>query len=180
MYKLIIILNFLLVSCVFSQQNPFGEDKSKNTDVNPQEETKKTELTVAQIHPDGILYGAEIDPNKQVMQIKDVFSAIDKYIGNVIVVEGIISESCRAGGCWIVIKEGDMEIRALTRHKFVLPLDQPVGVKAVVEGEFDVKEITEDQAKHFAEESGDMKKAEEIKGSQTMYRIIATGIKILN
>jgi len=47
----------------------------------------------------------------------------------------------------------------------------------VVQGEFELKEITEEQAKHFAEESG--KSTENIKGPQKLYRIKAAGIKIL-
>ncbi|HMT11974.1 MAG TPA: hypothetical protein PKA39_10175 [Ignavibacteria bacterium] len=49
--------------------------------------------------------------------------------------------------------------------------------RMMVEGVFSVKEITEDQAKHFAEESG--KDPSTISGPQKMYRITATGIKIL-
>jgi hypothetical protein len=56
-------------------------------------------------------------------------------------------------------------------------MDLSKNFKAVIEGEFAVKEITEDQAKHFAEESG--KPTDGIVGPQKMYRIKATGIKVL-
>lgn len=75
-----------------------------------------------------------------------------------------------------MISDGKNEIRAMTLHKFFLPKELK-NVKAVVHGEFEVKEITEEQAKHFAEESG--KSTEDIKGPQKLYRVKAVGIKIL-
>lgn len=176
--KLIIVL-ILSVSFLYSQQNTFGNDNNKKESKEEKSAVEhKTEVPITIV--DEVLYGEEIDQSQGTLQVKDVITNVEKYKGTNIVVEGIISESCRSGGCWVVLQDGEYEIRALTQHKFVLPLDQPVGVKAIVQGKFDVKEITEDQAKHYAEESGDMKKAEEIKGPQIMYRIKATGIKILN
>lgn len=129
---------------------------------------------------DGTLYGADINAGTTVLHVKDIFADISGYEGKTVVVEGTISEVCKVGGCWTVITDGQNEIRALTQHKFIIPKDMDVSknYKAVIEGEFAVKEITEEQAKHFAEESG--KPTDGISGPQKMYRIKATGIKILN
>lgn len=128
---------------------------------------------------DGTLYGNDITPSSSILQVKDIFADLSSFEGKTIVVEGTISEVCKAGGCWTVITDGTNYIRALTLHKFIIPKDMDVSknYKAVIEGEFAVKEITEDQAKHFAEESG--KPTDGIVGPQKMYRIKATGIKIL-
>lgn len=125
---------------------------------------------------DGVLYGQEIDAAIPVMTIGEIYSELNSYQNRLVVVQGDITEVCQNMGCWTMISDGKNEIRAMTLHKFFLPKDLK-NVKAVVQGEFEVKEITEEQAKHFAVESG--KSTENIKGPQTMYRIKAAGVKIL-
>jgi hypothetical protein len=127
---------------------------------------------------DGTLYGTDINADQKVLTVTDIFADLKGYEGKIVVVQGDMSEICRSGGCWTIVTDGTNYIRALTLHKFILPKEMDItNKKAVIEGEFAVKEITEEQAKHFAEESG--KDPNEVKGPQTMYRIKATGIKIL-
>ncbi len=125
---------------------------------------------------DGMLYGEDIDATVTVLKISDIYENLDSYQNKLVVVEGNVTEVCQNMGCWTMISDGTNEIRAMTLHKFFLPKDMK-NVKAVVQGEFEVKEITEEQAKHFAEESG--KSSDNIKGPQKLYRIKAAGIKIL-
>ena len=129
---------------------------------------------------DGTLYGGDIDATEQVLKISDIFANLEFYQNKKVVVEGTLSEVCQEMGCWTVLTDGTNDIRAMTLHKYFLPKDLQNGIKVVVEGEFETKEITEEQAKHFAEESKNPKvKAEDIKGPQKMYRIKASGIKVL-
>lgn len=127
---------------------------------------------------DGTLYGADINPDAKILSVTDIFADLSGFEGKKVVVKGSMTEICRAAGCWTVVTDGQNYIRAMTLHKFLMPKDMDItNKKAVIEGEFAVKEITEEQAKHFAEESG--KDPSTITGSQKMYRITATGIKIL-
>jgi hypothetical protein len=129
---------------------------------------------------DGILYGSDIDAAQQVIKISDIFADLDAYQNKKVVVEGTLSEVCQEMGCWTILTDGTNEIRAMTLHKYFLPKDLQSGLKVVVEGEFETKEITEEQAKHFAEESKNPKvKPDDIKGPQKMHRIKASGIKIV-
>lgn len=125
---------------------------------------------------DGTMYGDDIDATISAVKIADIFANLDAYQNKVVVVEANVTEVCQTMGCWTMISDGTNEIRAMTLHKYFLPKDMK-NVKAVVQGEFETKEITEEQAKHLAEESG--KKTDDIKGPQKMYRIKAAGIKIL-
>lgn len=127
---------------------------------------------------DGTLYGAEINADSKILTIAEIYADTAGFSGKTVVVKGSMSELCRSGGCWTVISDGTMNIRALTLHKFIMPKEMDIAGKvAVIEGVFSVKEITEDQAKHFAEEAGTDPNL--ITGPQKMYRIMATGIKIL-
>lgn len=127
---------------------------------------------------DGTLYGADITAGATILTVADVLQDTAVFTGKTVVVKGNMTEICREAGCWTVISDGTGTIRAMTLHKFVMPKDLDLSGKvAVVEGTFGIKEITEEQAKHFAEESG--KDPASIKGPQKMFRIVATGIKIL-
>jgi Domain of unknown function (DUF4920) len=145
------------------------------TGVYTQHDSEKVE---AKELADGTLYGTDINADYKVLTVTDIFADLKGYEGKTVVVHGDMSEICRSGGCWTIITDGKNYIRAMTLHKFILPKEMDItNKKVLIEGEFATKEITEEQAKHFAEESG--KDPNEIKGPQTMYRIKATGIKIL-
>ncbi len=127
---------------------------------------------------DGTLYGADITAGSTILTVADILADTAGYSGKTVVVKGNMAEICREAGCWTVIGDGTSYIRAMTLHKFVMPKDMDItGKVAVVEGVFAVKELTEEQARHFAEESG--KDPKTITGPQKMYRVAATGIKIL-
>lgn len=162
---LILILILGISLNINAQEDPGTKDGYK---VEPKELT------------DGTLYGSDIDATQPVLKIADIFTNADSYQNKTVVVEGTLTEVCQSMGCWTVVTDGTNEIRAQTLHKYFLPKDLPSGSKVVVAGEFEIKEITEEQAKHFAEESKNPKvKPEDIKGPQKMYRIKATGVKIL-
>ncbi len=128
---------------------------------------------------DGTLFGNDLDVAIIKVSVTDIFSNPDSYTGKTVLVEGTVSEVCQAMGCWIVITDGTNNIRVMTLHKFFMPKDLGT-VKTQVQGVFDIKEITEEQAKHFAEESKNPSvKPEDIKGPQKMYRIKTTGVKVL-
>ena len=139
---------------------------------------KDGEKVEAKELPDGTLYGADINADLKILSVADIYADTTSYSGKNVVLKGNMSEICRSGGCWTVLSDGTNSIRALTLHKFIMPKDMDItGKVAVVEGVFSIKEITEEQAKHFAEESG--KVPSTVTGPQKMYRVVATGIKIL-
>ena len=160
------ILALIVVLFIFTLQITAQDDKHEG------EKVEAKELV------DGFLYGADITSDSKILTVTDIFADLTGFEGKNVVVEGSMSEICRSAGCWTVISDGQNYIRAMTLHKFLMPKDMDItNKKAVIEGEFAVKEITEEQAKHFAEESG--KNPEDVKGPQKMYRITAKGIKIL-
>ena len=144
----------------------------------PDDMKKEGEKPVPKELTDGTLYGADITVDSKILTVADILADTAGYKGKTVVVKGNMFEICREAGCWTVISDGTNNIRAMTLHKFVMPKDLDLTNKvAVVEGVFAVKEITEEQAKHYVEEAG--KDPNTIIGPQKMYRITATGIKIL-
>lgn len=110
------------------------------------------------------------------VDVSTVLQAPDKYDGEYVRVSGRVAEVCSAKGCWINLKDWDTgrEIHV----QFTCPMEgrlipmEAKGRKAIVEGVLEITEISEEAARHFAEEGG--KTPEEIaaiKGPQRQYRI---------
>ena len=127
----------------------------------------------------GMLYGASIDPNISVVSYSDLLSGLNESNGKTVVVKGKVSEVCQAMGCWMTMDENGTVTRVKTGHEFLLPKDIS-GREAIVTGKFVISEISEDDAKHYNDESSNPKKSEDIVGPQKAYEIEASGIVILD
>jgi hypothetical protein len=166
-FKTIICL--FILALIFNYSNLSAQEEKHEGKY----EVKPTELS------DGTLYGTDIDKTLTPTVMKDIFAAPENFEKQNLVVEASIVSVCQEMGCWTVITDGTNEMRAMTLHKFFMPKDLKENSKVVVQGEFQLKEITEQQAKAYEEESG-KKSGKEIKGPQKMYMMKITGIKILN
>jgi hypothetical protein len=154
-FNMLAAVILLVTACgiSFSQDNHCeeGELKGKKTD-------------------EGILYGSDFnnDPTAEVIQVTfaDVLANPENYNGKIIKLEGNITEVCQTAGCWAMISDGEKEVRVITQHKFLLPKNCAAS-NATVEGTFKIKEITEEQARHYNDEAKNPKvKTEDITGPQ--------------
>lgn len=99
------------------------------------------------------------------VSVDKALSKPQDYEGKVIRVSGTVTEVCQSKGCWMRI--ADKKGKESLFVKFTCPVEgvlippDAVGHKATVEGELIVKEISEGEARHHAEEAG--KSVEEIK-----------------
>jgi hypothetical protein len=127
----------------------------------------------------GMLYGASFDPTIQVITYADLVKGMNESNGKTVAVKGTVREVCQAMGCWMTLNENGTITRVKTGHEFLLPKDI-AGREAMVTGKFVISEISEDDAKHYNDESPNPKKSEDIVGPQKAYEIEATGIVILD
>ncbi len=125
---------------------------------------------------EGIVYGVDFDGSGAV-EFTEVIAASEKYDGQEVTVKGYVSEICSKMGCWMVISEGDNTVRVVTMHEFLVPKGN-VGKTALISGKFKVREFSEDEEKHYNEESANPK--EEIVARDKTYEIEATGIKFVD
>ncbi len=128
---------------------------------------------------DGMLYGKDYDAEMQPMAYGELLQNAEKSNDKIVVVKGKVAEVCQAMGCWMTMTDGVTTTRATTSHNFFLPKDI-AGQEAVIFGTFKVKEISEEEARHYNEESKNPVDNESIVGPQKVYEIDAIGIKILN
>jgi hypothetical protein len=135
----------------------------------------------AQIQPSasGVVYGKVTEEGKPVAVDKlESNLKENKYEGKI---TGKVKEVCQAEGCWIRLEKADgstMMVRS-KNHAFVMPTDL-VGKTVVAEGEAEVKEVSEELRKHYAEDAGKSKKEiSKIKGSEKQIVFMANGVKVL-
>lgn len=158
----------------------YSQDDSKQMESEQMKGNHKSMEPVGVRMDDGMLYGKDYDHSMNVMTFSDLINSTADNNGKVIIVKGDISEVCQKMGCWMIMSDGTNSVRVKTLHEFFLPKDV-AGRQAVVTGTFNITEITEDEAKHYQEESNKPgQKSEEIKGTQKAFEIDAMGIKILD
>jgi hypothetical protein len=124
-------------------------------------------------------FGAPFTDAKEV-SLKDVLTDTNKFAGKTLKVKGQIADVCQAKGCWLVVTDGEREMRVKFKdYGFFVPKESS-GSKVILEGVVEKTTITEDHAKHLAGESKGGKDPSTIKGPQEVIQMTATGVEILD
>lgn len=99
--------------------------------------------------------------------------------GQTVLVRGTITDVCMKKGCWLVVTDNAGTMRVTFKdYGFFVPKDsheRTVYLQGVVKREM----IEEDVAKHYAEESKNGPKPEEITGPQSVITMVADGVMIV-
>lgn len=128
-------------------------------------------------HPAGV-FGAGVKL-PQAIRLETAAKQVKDLHGRTIRVDGFLKDVFRKKGCWTVLRDGRREVRVKFRdYAFFVPRDA-AGRRALVEGIVTAKTISEAEAKHYAEESGDPESAKKIKGPQKVLSFTAIGVEIL-
>lgn len=129
----------------------------------------------------GVVYGAPIAAGAKAISTDELAqkAATAEYAGQV---TGRVAEVCQAMGCWFKLQKSDGTTVMVKNkdHGFFLP-QSLVGKTVAVEGTAKVKEVTEAQRRHLAEDAGKSKaEIEKIKGAEKEVQLIAAGVKVLD
>lgn len=101
------------------------------------------------------------------------------FEGKQVRVDATIADVCRKKGCWMVLGEGERTVRVKFKdYAFFVPRDAS-GRRVIVQGEVKAEEISEEVARHYAEEGGEPERAAEIHGPQQVVSLVATGVEVL-
>jgi len=129
----------------------------------------------------GVVYGEQPGTDGKAISPNEVQAKMSNglFEGKI---TGKVTEVCKSMGCWIRIDKGDgssMMVKAKD-HAFFMPQNL-VGKTVVVDGTAEVKEVSEDKRKHFAEDAGKSKEEiKKIKGSVKEVQFIAKGVQVLD
>jgi len=114
--------------------------------------------------------------------VADIAARPDDFLGELVLVEGVVTAVCQKQGCWmdIVSAEGDDTIQVKVDDGVIVFPKDAAGRKVLVEGTIEKLELTQEQAieagKHMAEEAGKEFDPATITGPTTTYRIRGLGV----
>jgi len=127
--------------------------------------------------PGGEEFGAGLTL-REVTPLSEVIARPESWADRPVLVEGEVRDVCQRRGCWMVIADGEAEVRVdFQDYGFFVPKDA-AGRHAFVEGRVRRDTLSEETARHYAEESGKGDPSE-IRGPQAVVRFTATGVRLL-
>ena len=160
MKKIIITLTLMLVSTLVTAQNSSEVIRLSE----PVQETEKLEV-----------FGEKIDIESMApVTLSEIIEGESE--SSKVVLRTSIAEVCAKKGCFFIAQDGDYTARITFKdYSFFIPTDSQ-GKEVMLVGDFNVETLSEEKAKHYAEDAG--KNPETIKGEQKEYSIVATSVVI--
>jgi hypothetical protein len=113
---------------------------------------------------------------KEAVTLDEVAKAPEKHAGKAIQVTGTVSAVCLKKGCWMNLKGETPTATARITFKdygFFVPKDCS-GKAAIVEGNLEVKKLSLEERKHFAEDG----KVSVDQIPENELRLVATGVEL--
>jgi len=163
MSKILLALCFLTLSL----QSLAHKNHKVATAQKPQAKNSKTQ------------FGATMTSTEKVT-LTEAINNFDKYKDKQIVFEAVTEKVCEQSGCWMVIKDGQHQVRTLFKdYGFFVPKDI-IGKKVRVQGFMEQKKISAATLRHFKKDEG--AKFEEIKKIKTGkidYQFTADAVEII-
>ena len=127
--------------------------------------------------PAGEDYGAGLTL-EELTPLGDVVSRPELYSDRTLLVKGRIRDVCQKKGCWMVLTDGESQMRIrFADYGFFVPKDSS-GKDAYVEGRAAVEEISEKVARHYEAEASDGDPSS-VHGPQRVVSFTATGVRLV-
>lgn len=120
------------------------------------------------------IYGANVEDFEKPKSLTEALKNDEK--SSTVVVTTSIAEVCEKKGCFFIAQEGDYSARITFKdYAFFVPTDSE-GKEVTIIGELSKKVLSEEKAKHYAEDAG--KSSDNIQGEQIEYSIVASTVII--
>lgn len=121
------------------------------------------------------VFGSEMAMDDKPLGLAVIMASPDQYAGQTVLVETRVSKVCQKKGCFFIAQDGDALVRVSFKdYGFFVPTD--IGGKRVtLSGILVERNISPEQAQHFAEDLGD--KDAPVKAGVT-YEIIADAVLV--
>ena len=117
---------------------------------------------------------------KKAVSLQEALAQPGKYQNQKVLLEGKISDVCQMKGCWLMLSDGERDIRIkFENYSFFVPKDSR-GKKVRAEGRLIQETLSEDMAHHYAAEQSTKSDPSEIKGPQRVVTFEAAGVAILD
>lgn len=120
-------------------------------------------------------FGAPLDESVLAVSLGEIASDGGTYVGQSVRVVARVAEVCQKKGCFFIAQEGDSVVRiSFKDYGFFVPTDIS-GKRVALVGEVVAREVTTDEAAHYAEDLGTASTA--VKPGK-VYEIVATSVRV--
>lgn len=122
------------------------------------------------------VFGSEFPDDAQYFALGYLIRNSNVFEGQEVATRGNIKQVCQKKGCFFILTDGENEARVTFEdYDFFIPTNS-AGKEVRLIGTFDVKELSEDKAKHYAEDADE--DPDKVEGQQVEHQIEASTVKI--
>lgn len=119
------------------------------------------------------VYGGEM-PGGEAVPVAQAIANVEQHVDQPGKFAGRITQVCQKMGCWLILEDDGRHARVMARdHAYGVPTDS--SGRAEVHGVLEVRELSQEQADHFAEDAGQQGDVD-----LREYRIVADSIALLD
>ena len=113
------------------------------------------------------------------VSLNDLAANAEKWDGKKVQIRGRIDSVCPKKGCWMMVHQGDQEVRVkFVDYGFFMPFDA-AGRDVAAEGTVQFKLVTEAERRHYAEDAGKSpEEIEKIQGDERSLGFLAAAVQI--
>ena len=120
-------------------------------------------------------FGALLDESVPMVTLENLAKDGGGYVGRPVRVEARVAEVCQKKGCFFIAQDGGSVVRiSFKDYGFFVPTDI-AGKRVTFVGEVVARELTPDEAAHYAEDLGT---AAPPVGPGAVYEIVATSVRV--
>ncbi len=114
-----------------------------------------------------------------VTPLADILRDPARFADRDVRVQGVVSGVCQRKGCWMMLRDGQSEVRVRFRdYAFFVPRDVS-GREAAVEGTARVEVVSESMRRHLASDAGTPPaEVARITGDQTTVQLVADAVAV--
>ena len=124
---------------------------------------------------DSETFGEPLDQSVPAVALAQIAADADDYVGSQVRVQAQVSLVCQKKGCFFIARQGDTVMRVSFKgYGFFVPTDIS-GKRVTLVGVVVAKDLTKQQAEHFAEDLG--APAEMLQAGEA-YEIVATSVRV--
>jgi len=125
-----------------------------------------------------VAVGAALRADSAPLELAQLLAQPEAYDGQTLTLVGTAREVCAKKGCWLLMAEGERELRmTFLDYGFFVPLDS-AGSEVTAEGVFRIQETPVEEARHYLEDAGRHAEAQAITAPVKSFTFVAAGVEL--
>lgn len=122
------------------------------------------------------VFGSSFDSSMPTTSLGELIEKSGEFDNTTVTTEGVIKQVCQKKGCFFMLESDKGQARITFKdYSFFIPTNT-AGARVKLNGTFNMKTLTEEKARHYAEDAG--KNPETVSGPQKEYSLVATSVVI--